>query len=142
MGVIIRWFLAEDDDTAAATVSDYGAVLARPGADVGLGAVVYCDTLDALLSGRTEDELRAARGDPLLASHEEAVVSRLSPTLVANLGEVPDDAIPVLARSWASALSDDEPFDEAEARWILEQVVPLFRQAKAEGLRGYEFGSP
>lgn len=142
MSLIIQWFLAQDDESAAGMVADYERVLAQPGVRVGFSAVVYASDLDAALSGRTVGEVREATSGSLLATHEEAVIRRLSPTLVQNLAETEDDAMPLLARSWAAAVGDEEPFDDAEALWILQAVVPLFRRAKVEGLRGYEFANP
>lgn len=139
MGVIVEWFIADNDDQAATAVQGWDELHRFPTARVGLAVTYAWVSLEAILTGQPVEEVKAGPGHEFVVQLGDGEVSvlRLSPNLVRSVGEVADDAIAIVARSWAVA-SGDEP-DEEEATLILQQVVPMFRQANEEGLVGYEF---
>lgn len=138
MGAWMDYFSAVDDEAAAEQL-DAGEV---PGAVCGNGIdpAVMMANLEALLTGRTYEEVRAQpRQCALVAQEGDCAV--VVTTLTDGVRDALADADPAALRSAAVAWGRTEEFDGDEAEDELTELVESFaelaREARAAGHRLY-----
>jgi hypothetical protein len=145
MGILCDYFAASSDEQAASVIDRDGGPRqgdpAFPTVDAkGIVPMVMMGTLEALLTGRTYDEVTAAHpvAEPVAVRDEgERLVVRLAGTLSGALADASDERLAEVAVPW----SETEEFwgagDPAELTPVLRDLAALARRARSDGQHLY-----
>jgi hypothetical protein len=148
MGVIYTYFAAATDEAAAGTISRSGvpgAANASSGGspaieDAGFDPVVQCATLEAILTGRTYEEIEASPGWARLLAEEDGgerlVVALTEPLTQALAASTAEDRRAATAR-WAQTEEFDGLADPHVLAYRLDALSELARAARTSGDRLY-----
>ncbi|MYW66679.1 hypothetical protein GTY65_21810 [Streptomyces sp. SID8379] len=134
MGAWMDYFSAADDETAAAQL-DVGEV---PGAVCGNGIdpAVMIGNLEALLTGRSYDDVRADPRQAALVAQEEdcaVVVTTLTDGLRDALAGADARALRTAAAAWGRTEEFDGDEEEGELADLVESFAALAVDARAAG---------
>lgn len=131
MGVLFDYFTAPSDEVAAAVIDDGPS----PYVDgKGIDPVVMMGTLEAELTGRTYDEVDAARGhEPpvAIADGGEQLVQRTPDTLVAALAAASDERLAEVAVLWSQTEEFWGEGDPEVLAGFLGEMAELARHTRA-----------
>ncbi len=135
MGVLFDYFLAESDQVATSVLDSGPGEAGLAFVDgKGIDPVVMMGNAEALLTGRTYDEVTADHGDmpPVaLADEGERVVLRLPDGLVAALADASQSRVTEAARPWSQTEEFWGHGDPDALADFLGKLAELARQAQS-----------